>query len=107
MSVSASIPATVHIRRSRLAGLIAAVAALTAAVTWSVLALAFDGESGGSTSAAPTSEVTVSSAAADARRIPSIMALTPARLAAGALGTGYALPGTQHGPTTASVLAAP
>ncbi len=33
------------------------------------------------------------------------MALTPARLAAGALGTGYQLPQTQHGPTIASVLA--
>ena len=34
------------------------------------------------------------------------MALTPARLAAGALGLGYALPSPQHGATTASVLAA-
>jgi hypothetical protein len=34
-----------------------------------------------------------------------IMALTPARLAAGALGTGYQLPRAQHGPTIASVLA--
>jgi hypothetical protein len=34
-----------------------------------------------------------------------IMALTPARLAAGALGTGYQLPKAQHGPTIASVLA--
>ena len=37
---------------------------------------------------------------------PSIMSLTPAGLAAGALGLGYALPQAQHGPTTASVLAA-
>jgi hypothetical protein len=35
-----------------------------------------------------------------------IMALTPARLAAGALGTGYALPSAPSGRTTASVLAA-
>ena len=34
-----------------------------------------------------------------------IMALTPARLAAGALGTGYQLPKAQQGPTIASVLA--
>jgi hypothetical protein len=33
------------------------------------------------------------------------MSLTPAQLAAGALGTSYALPSTQHGPTLASVLA--
>ena len=35
----------------------------------------------------------------------SIMALTPARFAAGALGTGYALPSRQSGLTVASVLA--
>ena len=34
-----------------------------------------------------------------------IMALTPARLAAGALSTGYQLARAQHGPTIASVLA--
>jgi hypothetical protein len=46
-----------------------------------------------------------SSAALDAQRVPSIMSLTPARLAAGALGTGYALPTVHRGPTVASVLA--
>ncbi len=35
----------------------------------------------------------------------SIMSLTPAQLAGGALGLGYALPSAQSGPTTASVLA--
>ena len=34
-----------------------------------------------------------------------IMALTPARFAAGALDYGYALPQVQHGPTVAQVLA--
>lgn len=38
--------------------------------------------------------------------MPSIMTLTPARLAAGALGTSYALPTHEQGPTMASVLAA-
>jgi hypothetical protein len=33
------------------------------------------------------------------------MSLTPAELAGGALGTGYALPIAQSGPTTASILA--
>jgi hypothetical protein len=33
------------------------------------------------------------------------MSLTPAGLAANALGTGYQLPTVQHGPTVASVLA--
>ena len=33
------------------------------------------------------------------------MSLTPARLAAGALGLGYALPHVQRGPTMESILA--
>jgi hypothetical protein len=45
-----------------------------------------------------------SSAAQDARRVPSIMSLTPARLAAGALGTGYAVRRAPTGPTMTSVL---
>jgi uncharacterized protein DUF4242 len=36
MSVSASVPATIHMRRSRLVGLLAAVAAVAAAITWAV-----------------------------------------------------------------------
>jgi hypothetical protein len=42
MSVSASIPATVQIRRRHLLGLIGAAAALAACVTWVVTAFAFD-----------------------------------------------------------------
>ena len=42
MSVSASIPATVQIRRGHLLGLIGVVAALAACVTWAVTAFAFD-----------------------------------------------------------------
>jgi hypothetical protein len=105
MSASIVIPATIQIRPSRLAGLMVAVAALAAAVTWALFALAFDD---GNTKAASNFQTgaaaPVSSAATDARRVPSIMSLTPARLAAGALGTGYALPTTQGGPTLASVL---
>ena len=37
--------------------------------------------------------------------MPSILSLTPAELANGALGTSYALMRTSNGPTTASVLA--
>ena len=37
--------------------------------------------------------------------VATLMALTPAELAAGALGTGYALPTTPRGPTLRSVLA--
>jgi hypothetical protein len=42
MSVSTSIPATVEIRRGHLIGLIVAAAALTAAITWMLVAVAFD-----------------------------------------------------------------
>ena len=82
------------------------LAGVAAAATWILVAVAFDN---GSSTAAPIAQAntagSVSSAARDARRVPSIMSLSPAQLAGGALGTGYALPSTQHGPTTASVLA--
>jgi hypothetical protein len=55
---------------------------------------------------ATRASVALSSAAQDARRVPSIMSLTPARLAAGALGTGYAIPRAPTGPTMTSVLSA-
>ena len=42
MNVSATIPATVQIRRSRLLGLIGAIAVLAAAITWIVLTFAVD-----------------------------------------------------------------
>ena len=42
MNVSVTIPATVQIRRGRLLGLVVGAAALTAAVTWAVTAVAFD-----------------------------------------------------------------
>lgn len=107
MNVSASIPATVEIRRNRLLGLIVAVAAIAAAVTSGVFALAFDG---GASTAAPSvqtgASAPVSSAAQDARRVPSsVMSMTPAQLAGSGLGTGYALPSAQSGPTVDSVLA--
>ena len=55
MSVSASIPATVQIRRGHLLGLIGAVAALAACVTWVVTAFAFDtGTSGAVSSCRPS-----------------------------------------------------
>ena len=107
MNVSASIPATVEIRRNRLLGLIVAVAALAATITYVVFAFAFDGRRFDGRAERPDQRASapVSSAAQDARKVPSLMSLTPARLAAGALGTGYALPSTQSGPTVASVLA--
>jgi Nickel responsive protein SCO4226-like len=111
MSASATIPATVQIRRSRLLGLIGLVAALAAVVTWIVLAFAFDN---GSSGAASSGKANVSHAAPaypgsplqDAKRDPSFMSLTPMRIATGALGGGYQqVPVHQTGPTVASVLA--
>jgi hypothetical protein len=106
VSLSPSIPANVQISRGRLVGLVAAVAILAAAVTWILVAFAFEN---GSSTAAPIAQAntagSVSTAAEDARRVQSIMSLTPAELADGALGTGYALPAKQSGPTTAAVLA--
>jgi hypothetical protein len=130
MSTYPSIPATVEIKRGRLFGLVVGIAALTAAVTWVISAYAFD--SGGSTTTAATAPAvqgymsylgphpaTVTDtpavqgymsylgqrAGVDTTRAPSIMSLTPAGLAANALGTGYALPGAQKGPSVESVLA--
>ncbi len=51
MNVSASIPATVEIRRNRLLGLLVAVAAVAATITYVVFAFAFDG---GASTAAPS-----------------------------------------------------
>ena len=73
------------------------------AVVLVVLALASVGAftfTGGSSKLSPVSPGVV-----HGNGMASIMALTPARLAAGALGTGYQLPQAQHGPTMASVLA--
>jgi hypothetical protein len=105
MNLSTTIPATVQIGRARLFGVIGGVAALAAVITWMLLALAFDNGTSAATSSVQTDAVApISSAAQDARRVPSIMSLTPALLAAGALGTGYALPSAQRGPTKESVL---
>lgn len=102
MSLQASIPQTVQIRRASLAGLMAAVAAVAAAMTWAI-ALAFDG---GSPSAAsgvrPNSAPPVSSHADADRATATLMSFTPAQLFAGTLG-GYALPATDR-PTIESVL---
>jgi hypothetical protein len=127
MSVSASIPATVHIRRGHLLGLIGAAAALAACVTWVVTALAFDT---GTSGAVPSSQATSTRVVA-AQRVPAtftmtrkqieglstigqqqtgpdadpLMSMTPAQLAGLGLGTGYQLPSAQSLPTAAAVLA--
>jgi hypothetical protein len=106
MSNSIAIPATIQIKRNRLLTLVAAVAVLAAAITWIIVNFAFDtNPSTAPSSAEPVAPAVASSASIDAGRVPSLMSLSPARLAAGALGTGYVLPTAQRGPTLASVLA--
>jgi hypothetical protein len=161
MSIATTAPSTVQIRRGRLVWLIVGVAAVAAAITWALVAVAFDSGSStvkSSSSAsrpAPNRSATAhaaatkalqarsealnreyglgaagiaaakkalqarseelnreyglgaagAAAARQAPKVPSLFELTPARLAAGALGTGYQLPVKQSGPTLASVLA--
>jgi hypothetical protein len=112
MSTYPSIPATVEIRRGRLFGLIVGIAAAAAAVTWVLAAYAFDSGNSATTAAtAPAVQSYMSyfgshpTMATSTSGIPSIMSLTAADLAANALGTGYALPTAQQGPTVESVLA--
>jgi hypothetical protein len=106
MNASTAVPATVEIRRSRLLTVIAAAAVAAAATTWVLVGVAFDNSASSTSSRRSPAAAPISPAARDARNIPSIMALTPARLAAGALGAGYALPTTQTGPSLTTVLAA-
>jgi hypothetical protein len=131
MSVSAYIPPTIEMRRSRLLGLLAAVAAVAAAITWSVLAFAADTGTETATrskSIPPAGQAAAvkqfalgigklaqaqqNAAVVDAlglrppttRSVRSVMDLTPGDLAGGGL-WGYALPSRHSGPTLAEVLA--
>jgi hypothetical protein len=126
MSVSASIPATVQIRRGHLLGLIGVVAALAACVTWAVTAFAFDTGTSGAVSSSQATSTRVGAAQHDqatftmtrkqieglstmaqqtGRQADPLMSLTPAQLAGLGLGTGYQLPNAQSSPTAAAVLA--
>jgi hypothetical protein len=104
MSTSIAIPATIEIKRNRLLALVTAVAVLAAVITGIIVHFAFDSNASAA-SAQTVATTSASSATVDARRDPPLMSLSPARLAAGALGTGYALPTADQGPTLASVLA--
>jgi Protein of unknown function (DUF4242) len=98
MSVAGTHPTTVQIGRGRLLGLIVAAAVLAAAATWAVSALV-----GGSSHASAS---TLAPSTATPQHSTSIMSLTPAELAANALGSGYAGPTASSGPTVESILAA-
>jgi hypothetical protein len=102
MTVQSTIAVPAQQRHRSLAVWVIALAGLTIAAVVAVFLATGGHKSAGSTTGASTSTppARINSAA-----MASIMALTPARFAAGALGTGYALPSTQSGPTIASVLA--
>ncbi len=102
MSLDTTLQAPPHHWRTWLAF---GVSVLAAGVIGAVLALAIENGTRNADTGATKANVPVSSAATDARHVPSIMSLTPAGLAAGVLGTSYTLPTEQHGPTLASVLA--
>ena len=81
MSVAPTISVSTRPRRAWLVAVVVAAAAVLAVVLSLWL-------TGGSSQAKPAaSAIPVSSAAQDARRVPAIMQLTPARLAAGGAGT--------------------
>ena len=80
-------------------------AALAAVVIGAVLALTIGSNGTTSKASATAGARPISTASQGGSTMATIMALTPARFAAGALDYGYALPQAQHGPTMASVLA--
>ena len=131
MTVSPSIPHTVEMRRSRLVGVVTAVALVAALITWALLTFAVD--TGTETATRSKSVPPAKQAAAvkqfangigkiaqaqqnaavldalahrppSTRSVRSVMDLTPGDLAGGGL-WGYALPNRQSGPTLAEVLA--
>jgi hypothetical protein len=104
MSIATTAPSTVQIRRSHLLTLIVGVATVAAAITWAVTTVAAG--SGNEAAAKSASVRNPLTAVAKTPEVSSIFKLTAARLAAGALGTGYQLPVKQTGPTVESVLAA-
>ena len=89
---------TAPLTQQRRRWLLAGAAVLAAVAIGAVLALTV----GGGTQKADSSSTLKASIPAPS---VSIMSLTPAQLANNALGTGYALPSAQSGPTVASVLA--
>jgi hypothetical protein len=90
--------------RQRRAWLVASAALVAASIATVAVVLATGGQRSGGSTSEPA--ISAQHGPAGSTAAGSIMSLTPARMAAGALGLGYALPSTQHGLTTASVLAA-
>jgi hypothetical protein len=102
MTVHSTIAVPAQRRHRSLAVWVIALAGLTIATVVAVFLATGGQKSAGSTGAAP---ITPPQAHVHSTAMASIMALTPARFAAGALGSGYALPAKASGPTMRSVLA--
>lgn len=80
MNISTPIPTTIQLRRSRLVGLMAAVAALAAAITWALLIFAVDR---GAEQAAPAATTGADAPSLSTREyVEGIAAMTPEQLAA-------------------------
>ena len=102
MTVHTSIAVSTRQRHTRLAR--AAAALVAAAIVIVVAVVLATGDHTGASST-PQSAISAQQARYGSAAMDSIMALTPARFAAGALGSGYALPAKRSGPALASVLA--
>ena len=104
MTVHTTITIPARQRHRSLAVWVIALAGLTIATVVAVF-LVTGGHRGTGSIGAASSSAQPAQGQVNSAAMASIMALTPARFAAGALGAGYALPSRQSGPTVASVLA--
>ena len=90
MTVSTSVPATIQMRRSRLFGVIAAVAVAVGGITMALLIFAADmGTESAQKSAQPTASALSSLSPTERQYVQTIVSMSPAQLRA-AFGTGGA-----------------
>ena len=87
MNVMTNMPATVQIRRTRLLGLIATVAAVAVAGTWAVASIVDAGTHTARTTVPTTASVLSSLSPSERQHVQAITSMTPAELKA-TFGTG-------------------
>ena len=87
MNVMSNMPATVQIRRTRLLGLVATVAAVTVAVTWAIASIVDAGTHTVRTTVPTTASVLSSLSPSERQHVQAITSMTPAELKA-TFGTG-------------------
>ena len=102
MTVHTTIAVQARHRHRRLA---VSIAAAVAAAILAATAVALTAGAHGSAASAKPRPISARPALPNSPAMATIMALSPARLAAGAFDSRYALPAKQSGPTMASVLA--